>query len=90
MFQKVLTIVIMLVLAISCVLMFLCLHDIRNEYVGISVKEKILDSSTVNGLPEWTKNKVEWGIMEFVLLLIVLCTFCMGILLLTYEKKRQA
>ncbi len=85
MFQKVLTIVIMVVLAISCVLMFLSLHDIKNEYVGTSVKEKFLDSNAVNGLPEWTKNKVEWGIMEFVFILNVLCIFCMGILLFTYE-----
>jgi len=63
MFQKVLTIVIIIVLAFSCVLLFLSLHDIQQEYIGTSVKERFLDSNTINGLPEWTKCKVEWGIM---------------------------
>lgn len=59
----------MLILGLSLIVLlftlgdFMALHDIKREYVSLSILE-YLNIDIADKLPEWTSTKGEWGLVQ--------------------------
>ena len=81
------TFVCCIIVILFTVLDFLCLHDIRRDYVSSYILE---DQGVGQGteLPEWTETKGEWRILTLSYSLRVLFLIMIMILLLHYIKHQ--
>ena len=66
--------ILMLVLGLSLIVLlltlgdFMALHDIKREYVSLSIL-KYLNIDIADNLPEWTSTKGEWGLVQVIFFL---------------------
>ena len=66
--------ILMLILGLSLIVLlftlgdFMALHDIKREYVSLSILE-YLNIEIAANLPEWTSTKGEWGMVQVIFFL---------------------